>query len=98
MKKTKIICTIGPACDSPELIKKLIEAGMDIARLNFSHGSHTEHHRRIILLRQVAAELDKPLGIMLDTKGPEIRTGVFKDGKVILQEGESDSDNRGCCR
>ena len=88
MKKTKIICTIGPACDSPELIKKLIEAGMDIARLNFSHGSHTEHHRRIILLRQVAAELDKPLGIMLDTKGPEIRTGVFKDGKVILQEGE----------
>ena len=88
MKKTKIICTIGPSCESPELVKKLIEAGMDIARLNLSHVSHTEHHRRIILLRQVAAELDKPLGIMLDTKGPEIRVGVFKDGKVILREEE----------
>lgn len=88
MKKTKIICTIGPSCESPELLKKMIEAGMDIARLNFSHGSHLEHHRRITVLRQVAAELGKTLGIMLDTKGPEIRTGVFKNGKVILREGE----------
>jgi len=66
----------------------MIEAGMDIARLNFSHGSHLEHQRRITVLRQVAAELGKTLAIMLDTKGPEIRTGVFKNGKVILREGE----------
>ncbi|MGB3911862.1 MAG: pyruvate kinase [Thermacetogeniaceae bacterium] len=88
MKKTKIICTIGPSCESPELVKKLIEAGMDIARLNFSHGSHMEHSRRITVLRQIAAEMGKTLGIMLDTKGPEIRVGVFKDGKVILREEE----------
>jgi len=88
MRKTKIICTIGPSCESPELIKKLIEAGMDIARLNFSHGSHAEHSRRIKILRQTAAELGKNLGIMLDTKGPEIRVGAFKDGKVVLREGE----------
>ena len=88
MKKTKIICTIGPACESPETAKRLIEAGMDIARLNFSHGSHEEHGKRIAVLRQAASELGKNLGIMLDTMGPEIRIGVFKGGKAFLKEGE----------
>ncbi|HHV35996.1 MAG TPA: pyruvate kinase [Syntrophomonadaceae bacterium] len=88
MKKTKIICTIGPACESLESVKSLIEAGMDIARLNFSHGSHKEHGKRIAVLRQTAAELGKNLGIMLDTMGPEIRTGVFKGGEAFLQEGK----------
>lgn len=87
MRKTKIICTIGPASESPDLVKKLIEAGMNIARLNFSHGSHKEHGKRIAVLRQAAAELGKHLGIMLDTMGPEIRIGVFKSGKALLQEG-----------
>lgn len=88
MKKTKIICTIGPACESLESVKSLIEAGMDIARLNFSHGNHKEHGKRMAVLREAAAELGKNLGIMLDTMGPEIRIGVFRGGKAFLQEGE----------
>jgi len=88
MRKTKIICTIGPVSESPDSAKKLIEAGMDIARLNFSHGSREEHGKRMAVLREAAAELGKNLGIMLDTMGPEIRTGAFQSGKAFLKEGE----------
>lgn len=87
MRKTKIVCTIGPASDSLEMMKSLIEAGMDVARLNFSHGTHEEHEARIKRLRQTAAETGKILAIMLDTKGPEIRTGYIKGDRVILKEG-----------
>ncbi|CAM5581668.1 Pyruvate kinase OS=Lysinibacillus sphaericus OX=1421 GN=LS41612_06415 PE=3 SV=1 [Lysinibacillus sphaericus] len=69
MRKTKIVCTIGPASESPEILEKLIEAGMNVARLNFSHGSHEEHEVRINLIREVADKLGKPVGILLDTKG-----------------------------
>ncbi|SEF59215.1 pyruvate kinase [Caloramator fervidus] len=88
MRKTKIVCTIGPASESEEMLRKLIEAGMNAARLNFSHGNHEEHGKRIQLIKKIREELGKPIAIILDTKGPEIRTGKFKDGKVELVEGQ----------
>ena len=87
-KKTKIICTIGPASEDKETLKKLVLAGMNIARLNFSHGSYEEHGNRIKLIREVSKELNKPIGILLDTKGPEIRLGDFKDGGCQFNEGD----------
>src|ERR1700722_302832 len=86
--RTKIVCTIGPAVSSQESILALIEAGMDVARLNFSHGTHEEHGRVIDLLKAARERSQKPLAIMLDTKGPEIRLGKFKKGQVTLIEGE----------
>ena len=73
MRKTKIICTMGPAVESEEKIRELIEAGMDAARFNFSHGSHEEHKRRIEMVRKVASEMNATVAFILDTKGPEIR-------------------------
>lgn len=76
MKSTKIVCTIGPASDSIETLKELMKSGMNVCRLNFSHGNHDEHLIRINNIKEVARkELDLPIGIMLDTKGPEIRLG-----------------------
>lgn len=88
MRKTKIICTIGPASEDADKIKKMIQNGMNVARLNFSHGTHEEHQKRIDLVRQVASELDQPVAVMLDTKGPEIRTGKLKTPKIKLQAGQ----------
>ena len=89
MKKTKIVCTMGPNTNDRELMKKLVENGMDIARFNFSHGDHEEQKGRMDLLKAVREEVGKPVAILLDTKGPEIRTGVLKDGnKVYLEEGQ----------
>lgn len=86
--KTKIICTIGPAVATEEGISALIEAGMNCARLNFSHGTHEDHQRLIDLLKKVRSQLKVPLAIMLDTKGPEIRLKKIKDGQVILAPGD----------
>ena len=88
MRKTKIVCTIGPASESPETLVKLIEAGMNVARLNFSHGSHEEHEARINLIREAAEKVGKPVGILLDTKGPEIRTHNMKNGELHLTVGQ----------
>ncbi|WP_108306433.1 pyruvate kinase [Metalysinibacillus jejuensis] len=88
MRKTKIVCTIGPASESPEMLEKLIEAGMNVARLNFSHGNHEEHAVRIHTIREVADKLGKQVGILLDTKGPEIRTHNMKNGEVHLTAGQ----------
>ena len=89
MKKTKIICTMGPNADNRETLKALVENGMDIARLNFSHGDHEEQKARFDLLKSVRDEMKKPIAILLDTKGPEIRTGLLENGgKVVLKEGE----------
>ena len=87
MRKTKIVCTIGPASDSEEVLSQIIEAGMSVSRHNFSHGDHAEHRRRMELVRELSAKYHKPIAIMLDTKGPEIRTGNFALGKVELKEG-----------
>jgi pyruvate kinase len=86
-KKTKIVCTIGPASESPEVLEKLLQHGMNVARLNFSHGTHEEHLRRMQLIRQAALETGIEVAILLDTKGPEIRLGLIKDNKTVLEEG-----------
>ena len=88
MRKTKIVCTIGPASDSPEMLEKLIEAGMNVARLNFSHGSHEEHSVRIANIRDASNKLNKPVGLLLDTKGPEIRTHDMENGELHLVTGQ----------
>lgn len=89
MKRTKIVCTIGPASESVETLCTMLQAGMNVARLNFSHGSHEEHAQRIRNIRQASNKCDIPVAIMLDTKGPEIRTGNFKDGRVTLIAGQT---------
>lgn len=89
MKKTKIICTMGPNTNDRELMKQLALNGMDVARFNFSHGDYEEHMGRFKILESVREELDLPIAALLDTKGPEIRTGSLKDGKkVTLKEGD----------
>ena len=88
MKKTKIICTIGPSSESKEVFAKMAESGMDVVRLNFSHGSHAEHAKKIQMIKEVREEKKLPLPILLDTKGPEFRIRAFKDGKVDLKNGD----------
>ncbi len=86
MRKTKIVCTIGPASESEEILKGLCHAGMNVARLNFSHSTYEEHQRRIDAIKKVRSELNLPIAIMLDTKGPEYRIKTFKNHKVFLKE------------
>lgn len=88
MKKTKIVCTLGPASEKKEIFTELVKNGLNVARLNFSHGDHEEHLRRINVVKEVRAELGEPVAILLDTKGPEIRTGKFGVEAVELQEGQ----------
>ena len=88
MRKTKIICTIGPASENEEILTRMCRSGMNVARLNFSHGTHEEHQTKIDLIKQVREKLGLPIALMLDTKGPEYRIGTFKDGKVTLNDGE----------
>lgn len=89
MKKTKIICTLGPASDTEETIAAMADAGMNVARLNFSHGTHADHAEKIALVKHVREEKNIPLAIMLDTKGPEFRIRTFENGKVLLHEGDT---------
>ena len=88
MRKTKIICTLGPATDSDEVIEQLINEGMNVARFNFSHGSHEEHKQRMDRLKRIRKKCDKPVAILLDTKGPEVRLDTFKEGKTLLKRGQ----------
>ena len=87
-RKTKIICTLGPAVDSDEMIRKLMLNGMNVARINMSHGTHEEQLVRIERVKRIREELGLPIALLLDTKGPEIRTGTFKEGKTYLNEGD----------
>lgn len=88
MRKTKIICTIGPASENEKTLTEMCHAGMNVARLNFSHGTHEEHQKKIDLIKSVREKLNYPLPIMLDTKGPEYRIKTFKDKKAVLEEGQ----------
>lgn len=88
MRKTKIICTLGPASTNEEMLEKMLKAGMDVARVNFSHGTHEGHGKTIDLFRKVRDNLGLPAAVMLDTKGPEIRTRDFEGGKAMLKNGE----------
>ena len=89
MRKTKIICTLGPSSEDPETIRRLILAGMNIARFNMSHGSHEDHARRMNVVRTVSKQLGMPVGILLDTKGPEVRLRNFKGGKAQVKDGQT---------
>lgn len=89
MRKTKIICTIGPSSENEETLVKMCKAGMNVARLNFSHGTHQEHVKKIGLIKRVRDTLNLPIAIMLDTKGPEYRIGTFAGGKVTVKEGQT---------
>ena len=89
MRKTKVICTIGPASENEEVLTRMMEAGMNVARLNFSHGSHEEHQKKIDLIKRVREKMGMPIPIMLDTKGPEYRIRTFKDGSIVLKEGDT---------
>lgn len=89
MKKTKIVCTIGPACSDVETLKKMIKAGMNVARFNMSHGTHESHHELIKNVKKARKELDASVAIMIDTNGPEIRLGEFENFSVILEKGQN---------
>ena len=88
MKKTKIICTVGPSTDNVELLGNMMRAGMDLARFNFSHGSHEDHGKRLAMVREAAAKVGKIVATIADTKGPEMRLGMFANNKVTLHEGD----------
>ena len=88
IKRTKIVCTLGPASDKEEILRELVKSGLNVCRFNFSHGSHQEHKERMDLVKKVREELGQPVAILLDTKGPEIRTGNFDEPEVLLEEGQ----------
>ncbi len=89
MRKTKVICTIGPACEDAEILREMCLAGMDVARLNFSHGTHKDQQRRIDLIRETREKLGLPVAVMLDTKGPEYRIGTFENRRITLEDGDT---------
>ena len=89
MRKTKIVCTIGPACSNKETLTAMCKAGMNVARLNFSHGTHEQHKQKIDLIKEVRKELNMPIAILLDTKGPEYRIKTFSEGKIFLNDGDT---------
>lgn len=88
MRKTKIVSTLGPATDDKDVLRQMMKSGINVARLNFSHGSHEEHKKRIDMVKELREELDLPIAILLDTKGPEIRIGTFKEDKIELKRGD----------
>lgn len=89
MRKTKIVCTIGPASSDPAVFADMCRAGLNVARLNFSHGTHEEHRKKLDMIKAVREELNLPIAIMLDTKGPEYRIGTFQNGEVTLSDGDA---------
>lgn len=88
MRKTKVICTVGPACENEKTLTEMFKAGMNVARINFSHGTHEEHQAKIDLVKKVRKKLRLPVGIMLDTKGPEYRIKTFENKKITLNDGD----------
>ena len=89
MRKTKIICTIGPASSDEAIFTEMCKCGLNIARLNFSHGTHIDHQEKIDMIKRVREKLNLPIAIMLDTKGPEYRIGTFENGKITLKDGDT---------
>src|SRR5262249_22772946 len=88
MRKAKIVCTLGPATDRPGVLEAMVAAGMDVARLNFSHGEHKDHEPRLLMARKDAEAPDRPGAVIKDLKGPKIRTGRMKGGRIRLEAGK----------
>ena len=88
MRKTKVICTIGPASDNEDILRQMMKAGMNVARCNFSHSNHEQHKARMDMIKRVRDELKLPIAIMLDTKGPEYRIGLFENDEIFLNNGD----------
>src|SRR5665648_331349 len=88
-RRAKIVATLGPSTDNPDILRKLIQAGMDIARLNFSHGSHEEHTKRIQTIRRISNELNKPVTILQDLQGPKLRVGSLPEDGVLISKGDT---------
>ncbi|MBP3475180.1 MAG: pyruvate kinase [Lachnospiraceae bacterium] len=88
MRKTKIVCTLGPSTDNESVLKQMMIEGMNVARCNFSHGTYDEHKKRMDMVKKLRKEVGKPVAVLLDTKGPEVRVKDFKEGKVTLEEGQ----------
>ena len=88
MRKTKIVCTLGPATDNEDVLRQMMIEGMNVARCNFSHGTYEDHKKRMDTVKKLRKEVGKPIAILLDTKGPEVRVKNFKEGKVTLEEGQ----------
>src|SRR5205814_6255777 len=88
MRKAKIICTLGPASSSRSVLESMIRAGMDVARLNFSHGTHQEHRERLDLVRALSRKLRRPVAILQDLQGPKIRLGKFEGGQLLVHRGQ----------
>ncbi len=88
MRKTKIVCTLGPSTDNEDVLRQLMLEGMNVARCNFSHGVYEDHKKRMDMVKKIRKEVKKPVAILLDTKGPEVRVKQFKDGKVTLEENQ----------
>ncbi|MFH1377529.1 MAG: pyruvate kinase [Planctomycetota bacterium] len=88
MRRTKIVCTLGPASGSPGVLSAMLTEGMSIARMNFSHGSHTEHSERLATLRQASRTTGRPVGVLQDLCGPKIRIGVVADGGFNIKPGD----------
>ncbi|MFB6375361.1 MAG: pyruvate kinase, partial [Bradymonadaceae bacterium] len=89
MRRAKIVCTLGPASSSKEVIRKMVEAGMDVARLNFSHGTHEDHRQIYETVREVSKEVGRSVAILQDLQGPKIRVGTFESGPIQLEDGDS---------
>ena len=87
-RNAKIIATLGPSSSSPAMIRSLFDAGVDMFRLNFSHGSHEDHNKRFDAIRAVERDVDRPIGIMMDLQGPKLRVGTFSDGPIELRSGD----------
>ena len=88
MRKTKIVCTLGPATDDPEVLKALMNAGMNVGRINFSHGNYQDQEERINVFKWIRGELGLPIPLLLDTQGPEIRIGKFANDEIVLENGD----------
>ena len=88
-RSTKIVATLGPASSEPEVLTRMIAAGVDVVRLNFSHGTADDHRRRVALLRETVRKVGRTVGVMVDLQGPKIRVGKFADGKVTLKPGDA---------
>ena len=88
-KQAKIVATLGPATSDKALVRALVEAGANVFRLNFSHGSHADHRRRHAMIRELEAETGRPIGVLLDLQGPKLRVGTFSAGRIDLRQGQS---------